>query len=212
LILNDNGIKFAVDIVEGQKTGFFLDQRANRAIVASYAKGARVLDCFSYTGGFSVSCAAAGAVSVTAVDSSAKALERLRSNASLNGAGDIETFAEDVFDALRRFASEKRRFDLVILDPPKLAPTRASLDKALRAYKDLAMRAFLLLEPGGTLATFSCSGGVSSADLQKAVAWGALDAGRQAQIVRKLSQDCDHPILLSYPESEYLKGFVIKVI
>lgn len=212
LTINENGLKFAIDIVEGQKTGFFLDQRANRAIVSGYAKDARVLDCFSYTGGFSVACAKADAASVTAVDSSVKALERLKQNAALNGAGSIETFAEDVFDALRRFAAEKRTFDLVILDPPKLAPTRTSLDKALRAYKDLAMRALLLLEPGGTLAMFSCSGGVSQADLQKAAAWGALDAGKQAQIVRRLSQDGDHPVLLSYPESEYLKGFVIKVI
>lgn len=212
LAVTENGLKFAVDIAGGQKTGFFLDQRANRGIVAEYAPGRKVLDCFSYTGGFTVACGANGAASLTAVDSSRPALDRLAANCKLNGISGVETFAEDAFEALRRFHAEGRRFGLIVLDPPKLAPTKTYLDKALRAYKDLTMWAFRLLEAGGTLALFSCSGGVSPADLQKAAAWGALDAGRSVQIVRKLSQDSDHPIRLSYPESEYLKGFVMKIL
>ncbi len=212
LAIRENGTVYETDIAGGQKTGFFLDQRANRAIVAGYAAGRDVLDCFSYTGGFSVACGRAGASRVTAVDSSGPALAKLARNCELNGLAGVETLEADVFESLRDLHAQGRRFGLVILDPPKLAPTKASLEKALRAYKDLAMRGLMLLAPGGTLALFSCSGGVTAADLQKAAAWGALDAGRDVQIVRKLSQDADHPIRLSYPESEYLKGFVLKAL
>ena len=211
----ENGHRFLVDLSEGQKTGFYLDQRANRALVAAYARDRDVLDCFAYTGGFTVHALAAGARTVTDVDSSASALSLLKRNAELNAvdASDrVTTIEGNAFEVLRKFRDQGRSFDMVILDPPKLAANRSQLDKALRAYKDLNLLAMKLLRPDGILATFSCSGAVSVAAFQEAVAWAATDAARAVQVLHRLSQGPDHPILVSFPESEYLKGLLCRVV
>lgn len=213
IVIEEHGLRFYVDLFHGHKTGFYLDQRANRLFVRSLSEGSEVLDCFSYTGGFSLNALAGGAKSVLAVDSSAEALAQLRANALLNALPleRLETLEGDVFHVLRRFRDQGRRFDLIILDPPKFAPTAVQVEKAARGYKDINLLAFKLLRPGGWLVTFSCSGGVDLALFQKIVAGAALDAGVDAQILRFLFQDADHPIALHFPESAYLKGLVCRV-
>ena len=213
----ENFNRYFVSVKSGQKTGFFLDQRDNRKIISTYAAGKTVLDCFCYNGGFSISCLRGGALSVTSVDSSAEAIEGLKKNFALNQKYDLKTkdlftVNGDVFETLRKFRDGGRMFDLIVLDPPKLAPTRASLDKALRAYKDVNLHALKLINPGGLLATFSCSGGVSPQDFQTMIGWAAKDARRDVQIIRTLTQAEDHPIRISYPESAYLKGLICRVI
>jgi 23S rRNA (cytosine1962-C5)-methyltransferase len=210
LIITEHGLQFQVDLQGGHKTGFYLDQRANRLKVRELAQGRDVLDYFCYTGGFTVNALAGGAKSVLSVDSSADALKLCRENVALN---DIPvtrhtSLEGDVFQLLRKFRDEGRSFDMVILDPPKFAPTSAQVEKAARAYKDINLLAFKLLRAGGILVTFSCSGGVDAALFQKIVAGAALDAGVEAQIVEHLSQAADHPVLLSFPEGAYLKGLV----
>ncbi len=211
--IEENGLRFRVDLAHGHKTGFYLDQRANRYLLRSLSAGREVLDCFSYSGGFTLNALAGGARSVVAVDSSAEALAQLRAHVGLNGlpAAQVETIEGDVFQVLRRFRDQNRRFDLILLDPPKFAPTAAQVEKAARGYKDINLLAFKLLRPGGLLLTFSCSGGVDAALFQKIVASAALDAGVDAQIVRFLFQDADHPIALHFPESAYLKGLICRV-
>ncbi len=212
LMVAEDGLTLAVDVKGGQKTGCFLDQRENRAATALFARDAEVLDAFCYTGGFALHCLAQGAKSALLVDSSAGALAGARVNLSLNRFSDrAEQVQGDVFEVLRTLHGQGRCFDLVILDPPRLAPTRAQAEKAARAYKDANLWAMRLLRPGGMLATFSCSGGVDAAFFTQAVAWAALDAGREVRIVRRLGQPADHPVLLSFPESEYLKGLVCRV-
>jgi 23S rRNA (cytosine1962-C5)-methyltransferase len=213
LIIREAGLKFQVDLVEGQKTGWYLDQRINRRLVASFAKGRRVLDCFSYSGGFSVHALLAGASSSTLVDSSSRALREAKANLDLNGLADKASLAQgNVFEVLRQYRDAGRRFGLIILDPPKLAPTKAQANKAGRAYKDINLLALKLLEPGGLLATFSCSAGVEPDFFQEIVHWAALDAGVGLQILARLSQPEDHPILLGMPETEYLKGLICRPI
>lgn len=213
IVIEEHGLRFHVDLLHGHKTGFYLDQRANRLFVRSLSDGREVLDCFSYTGGFALNALTGGAKSVLAVDSSAEALAQLRANALLNALPleRLETLEGDVFHVLRRFRDQGRRFDLIILDPPKFAPTAAQVEKAARGYKDINLLAFKLLRPAGWLVTFSCSGGVDLALFQKIVAGAALDAGVDAQILRFLFQDADHPIALHFPESAYLKGLVCRV-
>jgi 23S rRNA (cytosine1962-C5)-methyltransferase len=201
------GVPFLVNSA-GQKTGFYTDQRANRARVASYARGARMLDVCAYTGGFSVHAQRAGAASCTLIDSSAQALNE----AQVNLSGNARLVEADAFQELRRLYQDSQRYDLIVLDPPKLAPTRASLPKALAAYKDLNLQALKLLEPGGVLASFSCSGLVKADDLRLWIAYAAKDAGKRVQILEQLHQAPCHPILLSFPESEYLKGFILRVV
>jgi 23S rRNA (cytosine1962-C5)-methyltransferase len=210
VIISEHGLRFSVDIAGGHKTGFYLDQRRNRQKVRTLAEGRDVLDCFCYTGGFSVNALAGGAKSVLSVDSSASALELLRENATLNSlpSDRLQTLEADVFQALRKFRDEGRAFDLIILDPPKFAPTAAQAEKAARGYKDVNLLAFKLLRPGGILVTFSCSGGVDAALFQKIIAGAALDAGVNASIVESLSQDGDHPVALNFPEGAYLKGLI----
>ena len=210
LTIIENELQFTVNLASGHKTGFYLDQRVNRRRVRELANGRDVLDCFCYTGGFSVNALAGGAKSVLSVDSSADALELCRENIALNGLpADHHTALEgDVFQLLRKFRDEARSFDMIILDPPKFAPTAAYAEKAARAYKDINLLAFKLLRPGGILVTFSCSGGVDSALFQKIVAGAALDAGIDAQIVEYLAQAPDHPVSLHFPEGAYLKGLV----
>ncbi len=214
LIILENGHRFAVDLKGGQKTGFYLDQRANRRRVAPLAMGRIVLDAFCYSGGFTIPLLSAGAAHVTAIDSSAPALELLRRNLALNGLpeGQVEIVDGNVFEELRRYRSAERKFDLIILDPPKLAASHAQIPKAMRAYKDLNLLAMKLASPGGLLATFSCSGAISVAAFQEAVAWAAADAGRPVQILERLSQGEDHPTLVSFSESEYLKGLLCRVV
>lgn len=213
LQIEENGLRFGVDIRGGHKTGFYLDQRINRGRVRELAKGIDVLDCFSYSGGFALNALAGGAKSVTAVDSSANALQLVRENLVLNElpADKLELIEGDVFYVLRKFRDSRRDFDMIILDPPKFAPTAAHAQKAARGYKDINLLAFKLLRPGGVLVTFSCSGGVSTELFQKIVAGAALDAGVEGKIVEHLSQSSDHPIALNFPEGAYLKGLVIQI-
>jgi 23S rRNA (cytosine1962-C5)-methyltransferase len=209
----ESDIKFWVDIGSGHKTGFYLDQRENRGIVRDLAEDRSVLDCFAYTGGFSVSASAGGAKNVVAVESSADAIELGHENVSLNNlpVEQIEWVEGDVFQVLRKMRDQNKKFDMVILDPPKFAPTAAHAQKAARGYKDINLLGLKLLNPNGLLVTFSCSGGVSESLFQKIVAGAALDAGVNAKIVTRLGQGFDHPVALSFPEGAYLKGFVLQV-
>lgn len=208
--IDEHGLKFQVDVQHGHKTGFYLDQRENRRRVGQLSKDRDVLNCFCYTGGFSIHALANGAKSVLSVDSSADALALLEENIALNHLpADRHTSLEgDVFQLLRKFRDEARSFDLIILDPPKFAPTAAHAEKAARAYKDINLLAFKLLRGGGVLVTFSCSGGVDAALFQKIVASAALDAGVDASIIEHLSQAVDHPVSLHFPEGAYLKGLI----
>ncbi|MBI5825576.1 MAG: class I SAM-dependent rRNA methyltransferase [Chloroflexi bacterium] len=208
--ITEHNLKFNIDIQHGHKTGFYLDQRENRHRVGELAKDRDVLNCFCYTGGFSIHALANGAKSVLSVDSSADALALLEENIALNRVpADRHTTLEgDVFQLLRKFRDENRSFDMIILDPPKFAPTAAHAEKASRAYKDINLLAFKLLRHGGILATFSCSGGVDASLFQKIVASAALDAGTEATIIEHLSQGGDHPVSLHFPEGAYLKGLV----
>jgi 23S rRNA (cytosine1962-C5)-methyltransferase len=207
----EHGLNFRVDVEQGQKTGFFLDQRENRQRVRALAAGREVLDGFCYTGGFALNVAAGGARSVLALDSSAEALGLGRANAQLNGLAGVDWVGGDVFQMLRQLRDRGRQFDLITLDPPKFAPTAAHAPNAARAYKDINLLAFKLLRPGGLLMTFSCSGGVSADLFQKIIAGAALDAGVEAQIIERLGAGPDHPVALNFPEGEYLKGLVCRI-
>jgi 23S rRNA (cytosine1962-C5)-methyltransferase len=210
LPITEHGLRFLINFESGHKTGFYLDQRDNRQRVRALAEDKDVLDCFSYTGGFSVNALSGGAKSVLSVDSSGDALELCKENVALNDlpVDRHTTLKGDVFHVLRKFRDENRSFDMIILDPPKFAPTAAQAEKAARGYKDINLLAFKLLRPGGVLVTFSCSGGVDAALFQKIIAGSALDAGVEAQIVERLSQAADHPVSLHFPEGTYLKGLV----
>jgi len=212
--ISDAGLIFDVSLGEGQKTGFYIDQRLNRAAVAGWAGGRRVLDAFCYTGAFSVHAARAGAAGITLLDSSRDALETAVGHLALNGFASVPTEVRrgNAFADLRRLRDEGRSFDMVILDPPRLAPTRSQAPKAARAYKDANLFAMKLLSPEGILATFSCSGGIEPAFFQEIVRWAAKDAGREVQILQKLGQPFDHPVRLDLPETEYLKGLICRVL
>ena len=207
----EHGLNFRVDVEQGQKTGFFLDQRENRQRVRTLAAGREVLDGFCYTGGFSIAALAGGAARVTAVESSAAALEVAKDNLAANAldASRVEFVQADVFSHLRLLRDKGAKFGLVILDPPKFAPTAAQAKNAARAYKDINLLALKLLSPGGLLATFSCSGGVSAELFQSIVAGAALDAGVDAKIIERFSAAADHPVALEFPEGDYLKGLLV---
>lgn len=209
----ENGIKYLINIAEGQKSGFFCDQRDNRRIVAEHARGKRVLDCFSYSGGFSLNSLKQGASEVISVDSSLLAIETLDRNIQLNGFGQAKHAAiqSDVNKQLRAFKERDEKFDVIILDPPKYAPSRSALDKASRAYKDLNRIGMSLLNSGGLLATFSCSGAVDINHFKQILAWAALDAGKDIQFIYQFCQPEDHPVRASFPEGEYLKGLLCRV-
>jgi len=205
------GLNFRVDVEQGQKTGFFLDQRENRQRVRALAAGREVLDGFCYTGGFAINALAGGAKRVLAIESSAPSLEVARENLAANAvdAGKAEFVQADAFAHLRALRDRGAQFDLAVLDPPKFAPTAAQAKNAARAYKDINLLALKLLRPGGLLATFSCSGGVDAALFQSIVAGAALDAGADAKIVERFSAAADHPVALEFPEGEYLKGLLL---
>lgn len=211
--VHEHGARFLVDVRAGHKTGFYLDQRDNRAVLADYAAGREVLNCFAYTGGFGVIALKGGAAHVVNLDSSAAALELAGRNFALNGlpASQFTHQTGDAFSVLRQYRDARRQFDLIILDPPKFADSKHQVERAARGYKDINLLAFKLLRPGGRLFTFSCSGAVEPALFQKIVADAAVDAGREARIVQRLSQAPDHPVALNFPEAEYLKGLVCVV-
>lgn len=209
-IIHERGHRFAVAFTGGQKTGFYLDQRNARAAIASVSSGARVLNAFSYTGAFGVIAAANGASEVTSLDSSEPALRIATRNAELNDVASGEQIEGDAFNELRRLRDRARSFDLIMLDPPKLAQTESQVDRASRAYKDLNLLAAKLLAPGGILMTFSCSGGMSAELFQKVVAGAALDAKRNLRIIGRLDQPSDHPVPLAFPEAAYLKGLILQ--
>lgn len=213
LIIVEHGLHFAVDIAHGQKTGFYLDQRNNRELIGTLAQDKDVLNCFCYSGGFSLYALRGGAKSVLSIDSSNEALQLAQRNVELNGldASCAEWQCIDVFQALRKLRDQNRKFDMIILDPPKFAPTAAFAEKAARGYKDINLLGFKLLRPGGMLATYSCSGGINDDLFQKIIAGAALDAGVGAHIIHKLHAAPDHPILLNFPEGAYLKGLVLRV-
>jgi 23S rRNA (cytosine1962-C5)-methyltransferase len=208
----EGGLYYRVDVAHGQKTGFFLDQRDNRARIRALAADRDVLDCFCYTGGFTVAALAGDARSVHAVDSSGDALAIARANVTDNNLPQkrVGWRDADVFAELRALRDAGAGYDLVVLDPPKLAPTAQHAPKAARAYKDINLLALKLLRPGGLLATFSCSGGVSAELFQKIVAGAALDARADASIVGRFAASADHPVALNFPESEYLKGLLVR--
>lgn len=213
LEISESGLKFMVDICSGQKTGFFIDQRENRRLFRSLVRDAKVLNCFCYTGAFSVYAMAGGARSVTSIDSSAEAIETAKQNMALNGFDSRENISwieGDVFLELRKMRDRNEKFDCIVLDPPKFAATAAQAAGAARGYKDINLLALKLLNPGGLLFTFSCSGGISADLFQKIVAGAALDAGVNARILYHMHQGPDHPVALHFPESAYLKGLVCR--
>ncbi len=212
--IKENGCRYRVDVKGGHKTGFYLDQRDNRTCVAGYARGACMLNCFAYTGGFAVAALKAGAAQVVNIDASAPALELARTNVALNELDStrVDHVTGDVFSLLRRYRADGRAFDLIVLDPPKFVKSKGDLMRASRGYKDISRLAFELLGPGGTLFTFSCSGLMGRDLFQKIVADAALDAGRQALILQWLSQSPDHPTALAFPEGSYLKGLACRVV
>jgi 23S rRNA (cytosine1962-C5)-methyltransferase len=214
LVLQEHQWKLALNIAEGHKTGFYLDQRDSRkrfAEITQRLQFQRVLNCFCYTGGFTVAALAGGAAHVTSIDSSGPAIEKARANVALNGfAADRADFMDaDVNASLRQFAQEGRTFDAIILDPPKFAPTVAHAERAARAYKDINRLAFKILEPGGVLFTYSCSGGISADLFHKIVAGAGADAGVDGFITDRMGGAPDHPMTIAFPEGEYLKGLVV---
>ncbi|MGE0132464.1 MAG: class I SAM-dependent rRNA methyltransferase [Blastocatellales bacterium] len=208
--ITENGIKFRVDLLEGQKTGAFLDQRENRAAAMRYARG-RGLDCFSFHGSFALHLAK-GCERVTAADISEPAIERARRNAELNDIANVEFIEANVFDLLRDYDDAGERFDTIVLDPPAFAKNRGAVEAALRGYKEINLRALRLLNPGGILITCSCSYHVGEELFLDTLADAARDAGRAVQIVEKRTQSRDHPILLTVPETYYLKCVVARVM
>ena len=210
--MREHGLRYGVDVAAGHKTSFYLDQRDNRKRIGELSQGRAVLNCFCYTGGFTLNALAGGAESVLSVDSSAGALAQARDNLGRNDldAARAEWQEADVFKHLRTLRDQGRGFDLIVLDPPKFAPTAAFAEKAARGYKDINLLAFKLLRPGGLLASFSCSGGVSAELFRKILAGAALDAGAEASIVGRFAAAADHPVLLSFPEGDYLKGLLVR--
>ncbi len=210
--ITEHDLKLLVDLVSGHKTGFYLDQRDNRLLAREIASARKVLDCFAYTGGFTANCLVGGARQVRIVESSSAAIEGARKNLMLNclDIDSVEFIEQDVFKYLRTLRDVGENFDLVILDPPKFAPTAAQAERAARGYKDINLLALKILSKGGYLLTFSCSGGVSEDLFQKIIAGAAIDAGVQAVILKRLHQAPDHPVALNFPEGAYLKGFLIQ--
>lgn len=212
VVVIENGLKIKINVQSGQKTGFYLDQRENRKALRVFTAEKDVLDCFCYTGGFTLNALLGGAKSVTAVDQSDDSLSLLDQNLKLNrfDQNKVELIKEDVFQILRKFRDRGNSWDVIILDPPKFAPTKRQAQKAARGYKDINLIAAKLLNPGGYLFTFSCSGGIDGNLFQQIVAGAAADAEIDLKIIQRMGQGSDHPILLNFPEGEYLKGLVCR--
>lgn len=208
--IQEHGIELGVDLIKGHKTGYYLDQRDSRQAIKKYVAGKRVLNAFSYTGGFGVFAAQAGASEVVNLDVSEPALLQATANHQRNGLPLPDNRQLDVFEALRQFHHTGERFDVIVLDPPKFVDSKANLMSACRGYKDINRLACMILKPGGTLLTFSCSGLLSGELFQKVVADAALDAKRPMHIIEHLYQDADHPVRTNFPESLYLKGLVLR--
>lgn len=209
--ITEHGVRYHVDVITGHKTGFYIDQRDSRHLVGMHAAGRRVLNCFCYTGGFTLAARRGGATEALSVDSSAEALALAAENEALNGFAEPSQWLQaNVFDALKSLLAEGRQFDLIVLDPPKFAPSVQHLDRASRAYKEINMKALRLLAPGGLLFTFSCSGAVSVDLFQKIVAGAVFDARVDAQLLRRLAAGPDHPMAMTHPEGEYLKGLMLR--
>jgi 23S rRNA (cytosine1962-C5)-methyltransferase len=213
LIARENGVRYHVDVPNGHKTGFYVDQRDNRALVGQVSRDRDVLNCFCYTGGFSLAALAGGAKRVVSIDSSGDALALAQRNVTANGLDPARAtwLDADAFKTLRRLADEGERFDVVVLDPPKFAPAREHVDRAARAYKDINLSGFRLLRPGGLLFTYSCSGAIDMDLFQKIVAGAAADARVDARILKRLGAGVDHPLLTAFPEGEYLKGLLLQI-
>ena len=202
-----------VNLLEDQKTGFFLDQRDNYAEVAHLCAGKRVLDCFTYHGGFALAAATAGAKSVECVEISDQAIARARANAELNGlTGKIQFICANAFDVLKKYDVEKRQFDVIVLDPPTFTRTKQNVEGALRGYKEINLRALKMLPPGGILATFTCSHHIDAELFKSIVVEAAADAKKSVRLVKVLTQSPDHPILPAIPETEYLRGLLLEVM
>ena len=211
VLVTEEGVRYRVDVVTGHKTGFYIDQRDNRSLVRANAAGRRVLNCFCYTGGFTLAARQGGAIEATSVDSSAEALAMAADHEKLNGFETSSTWLQaNVFDTLKAMLAEGRQFDLIVLDPPKFAPSAHHIDRAARAYKEINLKALRLLAPGGLLFTFSCSGAVSLDLFQKIIAGAVFDAGVDAQMLKRLAAGVDHPMLMTHPEGEYLKGLMLR--
>ncbi len=205
------GVQFGIDVLSGQKTGFYLDQVANYQAVAKYASGGQVLDCFSNQGGFALTCTQRGARKVTAVESGAASLERLRENVRRNKM-EVQCVEEDVFDFLKGEERRKNQYDLIILDPPSFTKARSQIQDALRGYHELHLRAAKLLSKGGILATFSCSHHISPEALLETIRTAFYEVRRSARLKQRLAQGPDHPIMLHLPETEYLKGMLVEAV
>jgi len=213
VVINVGGVHFAINLLEDQKTGFFLDQAANYQEVFRFCSGKRVLDCFSYHGGFALYAAQAGASTVEAVEISEVAVTRARQNAELNGLlGKIDFTCANAFDTLKKYDVEKRQFDVIVLDPPTFTRTKQNVDDALRGYKEINLRALKMLAPGGLLATFTCSHHIGAELLRAVVVDAAADARKTVRLVKTLTQNSDHPILPAVPETEYLKGMLVQAV
>jgi 23S rRNA (cytosine1962-C5)-methyltransferase len=211
--ITENDLQIAVDVENGQKTGYFLDQRENRRAVRTYAKGARVLDCFCNVGGFSLNAAAAGAREVIAVDASSEAVAAVRHNGALNGLEERISCREgNAFDILRQLEAAQERFGVIVLDPPAFAKSRGSLEGAVRGYKEINLRALRMIEPGGFLVTCSCSFHMGTELFKAVVADAAIDARRRLRLVEERAQGIDHPIVVGYDESHYLKCHIYEVL
>jgi len=210
-VIHENGIKLSVDVKGGQKTGYFLDQKDNHLFVRQFCKDARVLDCFSYIGGFALNAAAAGAREVTAVDISENAVELIRRNAELNGM-EVSTVCANCFDFLRAQVKEKQQYDVIVLDPPAFTKAHANMANACRGYKEIALSAMRMLPPGGVLATHSCSYHMPEDVFVNTVLSAAQDLHRQVRVITLRRQDIDHPVLAGYPESHYLKSLWLQML
>ncbi|MBH1893839.1 23S rRNA (cytosine(1962)-C(5))-methyltransferase RlmI [Serratia marcescens] len=214
LPITEHGMKLLVDIQQGHKTGFYLDQRDSRLAARNYSAGRRVLNCFSYTGAFAVSALMGGCAQVISVDTSQTALDIARQNVELNklDLNKAEFVRDDVFQLLRNYRTQGEKFDLIIMDPPKFVENKNQLASACRGYKDINMLALQLLNPGGILLSFSCSGLMPTDLFQKILADAAVDAGRDVQFIEQFRQAADHPVIATYPEGLYLKGFACRVM
>ena len=213
IVIKENGVLLAVELATGQKTGYFLDQKFNRVQAARFAKGRRVLDTFTHTGAFALNCALAGAKEVTAVDISPEAVETVKTNIKLNGQGKkVTAVCGDVFDVLRQYEAEKKTFDMIILDPPAFTKSAKMVQKAYGGYKEINLRAMKILEPGGILVTCSCSHFFDVNTFYSMIQNAANDAHRTIQILEKRGAGPDHPVLVGYPKSEYLKCAIIRVL